>query len=128
MKLNENGFTYPLTLSLLVLFNFFLLINVEHYLAEKRMYSQTKVILQQEYYMMTSVKKLEELLINNPISNLSGTYQYENGVTTYVIEPVLNTTTMKVTITFTLHSGEKFIGVGIYDKAVQKMVKWTERN
>jgi competence protein ComGG len=79
MKKNENGFTYPLTLSILIIFLFFFSIRVEQLLSERKMAHETKKILEQEYYLLSSAKKIEKILQDGDPIQPKGTFNYNYG-------------------------------------------------
>lgn len=127
MKGNEGGFTYPLTLSILVVFLFFFSIRIEQLLIERKMAHETKKIIEQEYYMLSSANKIEETLQEMGSIEPKGTFIYKYGKLDYQA----NTPTkglQAVTFTLQLDSGEVSIGIGSFDIGLKKMVKWIEKN
>lgn len=126
MSKNQKGFTYPLTLAVLISFLIFFSIQVQQLLTERKMLHETKIILQQEYYMLTTVKKMEGELSGAPVG-ARGTFQFINGYVDYQAD-LPSGSTQKITFTLHLHSGETAVGFGYFDKNLKKLVKWIEKN
>jgi ComG operon protein 7 len=124
---NEYGFTFPLSYSLFLVLSVFLLIHAEQYLSEKKLLWETETILKQEYYMMSSVKKMEKMLQENPDLITQGIFQYTNGKVNYKTNHLTNSV-IQTTFRLKLDSGEEFLGFGFYDKDLRKMIKWVEKN
>lgn len=124
---NQKGFTYPLTLSILIVFLIFFSTRVEQLLLDRKIFHETKVILQQEYYLNVSVKKVEKFLqTENPLQ-ASGTFQFQSGNLEYQVDfPSANS--QKVTLTLHLDSGNSTVGYAFYDRKAKKMTKWVEIN
>lgn len=127
MKNNENGFTYPLTISVLIVFLIFFSISVKQLQSEKIMAQETKKILNQEYYMMSSAKKIEKSIQNGDSIQTNGVFIYKNGEMNYLSNTPLGGI-QKVTFTLQLESGEIASGIGYYDINIKKMIKWVEKN
>lgn len=127
MKNNENGFTYPLTLSVLIVFLIFFSVCVEQLQSERKMAHETKKILIQEYYMMSSAKKIEKMIQNGESIQINGVFNYKDGKMDYLPTPPLDGI-QKVTFSLQLESGEVASGIGYYDINVKKMSKWVENN
>ncbi|EIJ78845.1 hypothetical protein PB1_14844 [Bacillus methanolicus PB1] len=124
---NEHGFTFPLSYSLFLVLSVFLLIHAEQYLSEKKLLQETESILKQEYYMMSSVKKMEAMLQENPYLQSGGIFQYTNGKVYYKVNHVTNSI-IQAAFELKLDSGEEFHGFCFYDKDLMKMIKWVEKN
>jgi hypothetical protein len=127
MKKDENGFTYPLTLSILIIFLFFFSIRVEQLLSERKMAHETKKILEQEYYMLSSAKKIEKILQDGGPIELKGTFDYKYGKLDYQANIPTNEL-QEITFNLQLDSGEISKEIGYFDIRSKKMVKWIEIN
>ncbi|WP_312471747.1 competence type IV pilus minor pilin ComGG [Neobacillus sp.] len=125
MKNNEKGFTYPLTLCLLLLFLLFFSLHVEQLLTERKMAHETAVILQQEYYFLSSVKKIEGIFQTGGTIPSKGTITYVNGNMDYQAETPTGYV-QKVNFTLRLRSDEAIIGRGFFDTRTKKLIKWVE--
>lgn len=127
MRKNEQGFTYPLTLCMLLVFLVFFSIRVDLLLGERQLSGQTEIILQEEYYFFSAVKKLENTLKLKGIISTKGTIKYVNGDMDY--QTAAQTGAVQ-TIDFTLrlNSGITVIGRGYFDTKLKKMTKWVEKN
>ncbi|AGK54879.1 competence type IV pilus minor pilin ComGG [Bacillus sp. 1NLA3E] len=126
MFINQKGFTYPLSLCMLLLFSTFVLLHTQLYLNEKKLAHETETILNQEYYLLSSVRKIESQLRNGEPINNSGVLSFREGKVDYIKEDL--GVSLKITFTMTLNTGEKSIGFGYYDKNLKKMIKWVEKN
>jgi hypothetical protein len=127
MKNNENGFTYPLTLSILIIFLFFFSIRVEQLLSERKMAHETQKILEQEYYMLSSAKRIEKILQDGGPIELKGTFNYKFGKLDYHAKVPANEL-QEITFTLQLNSGEISNEIGYFDIRSKKMAKWIEIN
>jgi len=127
MKNNQQGFTYPLVLCLLILFLLFFSMHIEQLLTERKMAQETAAILQQEYYFLSSVKKVEWLLQTGGNIPAKGTIVYLDGTMDYQTEPITGNV-QKVNFTLRLNNGEAITitGRGFFDIKSKKMVKWVE--
>lgn len=126
MSVNQKGFTYPITLCMLLLFSSLILIYTQQYLNEKKMAHESKTILNEEFYFLSSVRKIENQLRNGEPINNSGILSFKEGKVDYIKEDL--GVSLKITFTITLNTGEKAIGFGYYDKNLKKLIKWVEKN
>lgn len=110
----------------LLLMSFFLVILSEHYIAEKKFLKETETIRLQEYYMLCSVKDVE-MLLREEIAPTNGINYYKHGNVSYQTQ-TLSTSLDEVTFNLRLYSGEKVVGIGQYDKEMDAMIKWREKN
>jgi hypothetical protein len=127
MLQNEKGFTYPLILMMIILFCLFFTYQVQFYLSEKKFFHESVVILKQEYYMHTSVKKIETALQGNLLSLGLGQYDFQSGESSFRVESY-SSNLLKITITIKLNTLEEIVGYAYYDINQKKMTKWVERN
>ncbi|WML47538.1 competence type IV pilus minor pilin ComGG [Neobacillus sp. PS3-34] len=123
--MKRNGFTYPLTLCILIVFLLFIASHIEQHITERKLTAETKKILREEYYMMASMKKTEKMLQAGDQKN--GIYQFNSGRVAYQME-LLPGGVQKITFNLTLNSGETALGYGYFDNTAKKMVKWIEKN
>jgi hypothetical protein len=122
----ERGFTYPLSLSVLVIFSLFLLILVEQNVIEKRFFKETETILVVEYYLQAAVVEAEQLLIKDELPQI-GKFEYRDGEVRFS-RRLLSHGLEEITFTLKLETGEQWIGMAQYDQGQQKVVKWIEKN
>jgi hypothetical protein len=124
---NEKGFTYPLTLCMLIIFSIVLVIHIDQYVIEKRMFMETETILKQDYYLLSSVRKVETILATNVEIVNSGSFEFYDGHADYQLKKITDTiwesniqlmTGKKITIT----------GIAYYDSDRQKVIQWIERS
>jgi competence protein ComGG len=110
-----------------MVFLLFFSIRVDLLLGEKRLSGQMEIILQEEYYFFSSVKKLENTLKSKGTISTKGTIKYINGDMDY--QTASQTGTLQ-TIDFTLrlNSGITVIGRGYFDTKLKKITKWVEKN
>ncbi len=120
MRKNEKGFTYPLTLMVLLLFLTIFSVRVEQLLIERKIAHEKSIILLQEYYFLTSIKKVEKLYQTNaPIPSMA-TIIYLKGKMDYQTEKPFGTL-QKINFTLRLNSGEFMTGKGYYDTNLKKL-------
>jgi hypothetical protein len=127
MLKNEKGFTYPFVLMMIILFCFFFTYHVQFYLSEKKFFHESEIILKQEYYMHTAVKKIETALKGNLLSPGFGKYDFRAGQAIFRVESY-SSNLLKITITIKLNTLEEIVGYAYYDINQKKMTKWVERN
>jgi len=127
MKRNEQGFTYPFTLCMLIVFVLFFSIRVNLLLAERKLSQQTGIISQEDYYFFSSVKKLENKLKLGGTFSTKGTFKYVNGDMDYQAATPTGTVQI-ISFTLKLNSGITVIGRGYFDLKLKKMIKWVEKN
>ncbi|WP_180954998.1 competence type IV pilus minor pilin ComGG [Bacillus sp. V3-13] len=125
--MNEHGFTYPLTLGIFLLLSLMLALNAGHFLAEQRLLKETESILEQEYYLMSAVKKVEKQLQSEMPIEPAGTYFFQEGEVAYNIGPVAGSV-LQVTFILTIASGIETTSYAYYDSNLKKMTKWVEKN
>ncbi|WHX99292.1 competence type IV pilus minor pilin ComGG [Neobacillus sp. DY30] len=125
MKNNELGFTYPLTLAVLILFLLLFSFRVEQLLTERKLAYETNLILQEEYYFHSSVKKVEEIMKSGGVIPPKGTFSYLNGSMEFQAELPVGTI-QKINFTLRMHTGVTIVGRGFFDISSNKMIKWTE--
>jgi hypothetical protein len=124
--MGEQGFTYPLSLSVLVFFSLFLLILVEQNVIERRFYKETETILLSEYYFQAAVVEAEQLLNREELAQ-TGKFEYRDGEVRFD-RRILSQGMEEVTFTLKLKTGEQWFGNAQYDHGKKKFVKWVEKN
>jgi competence protein ComGG len=126
MKNNEKGFTYPLTLCLVILFLSFFSLRIEQILSVRKMAHETDIILQEEYYFQSSAKKVEVIFQTSGSLPSKGTFSFFKGTMNYQADPPSGTI-QKVNFTLFLHAGDKtYIGRGYFDTRNKRLTKWIE--
>ncbi|GLB58175.1 competence type IV pilus minor pilin ComGG [Cytobacillus sp. NCCP-133] len=124
---NENGFVYPLTFIIILAVLFLLTIQLEQYLSEKRLFGEAETILKQEYYLLSSVKKTENVLNKQKEYDISGSYYYKHGHVSYSTSP-LATTLYQITFKAKIGSNSVITAYAYYDTDLKKVIKWIEKN
>jgi hypothetical protein len=127
MRKRENGFTYPFTLIVLLLFLTFFSVKVEELLTERKMTHETSIILQQEYYIFSSIKKVEHLYQTGTPIQTKGTILYINGKMEYQPDKPIGNVQI-INFTLRLYSGETLIGRGYFETDLKHLTKWVEMN
>lgn len=124
---NEQGFTYPLTLAVLLLFIMVFTFRVEQILSEKKLAHETEKVLQEEYYFHSTVRKVEKIMQSTGTIPPRGTFPYRNGNMEYQAELPIGTT-QKINFTLKMKSGGTLIGRGYFEINSKRLIKWTEFN
>jgi ComG operon protein 7 len=124
---NEKGFSYPLTFCVILLAFVVLSIQLELYISEKKMINESVTMLKQEYYFLSSMKWTEEQFLEDDIEGLSGIYSFTDGEVTYHTVKVTDSL-YRVTFILKMRDLPEVTGTGYYDKDLQKMIKWNEKN
>lgn len=129
MVRNEKGFTFPLTLCIILLVSVLLTIQLEQYLSEKRLMRESELILKQEYYFLSSMKDaathLEQMVDADELPTKVNLFS--DGEVEYRTEK-LTESLFKVTFDLKMESLPVLTGFGYYDKEEGKMIKWIEKN
>lgn len=127
MLRNEKGFTYPLTFSILLLAAIVLTMHIEFYLAEVRFLQESENLLKQEYYLFSSKKRVEAILLSEDEALYSGIFTFSDGDIQYETAKLSDTLYMS---TFYLRLGDinGAVAYGYFDKGEGKMIRWIERN
>ncbi len=125
MRKSNQGFTYPLTLCLLILFTLFFSMHVNQLISEIKIAHETTALLQQDYYFLSSVKKLQSLFQTSGSIPAKGTMVYSNGTMDYQAETPSGFE-QKVNFTLILKNREPISGHGYFDTRSKKVVKWVE--
>src|SRR4051794_11253876 len=105
MKNNEKGFTYPLTLCLLIIFLLFFSGRIEQFVSARKMALETNTILLEEYYILSSVKKVEGIFQQSGTIAVKGTITFAKGTMDYQAETPIGYT-QKVNFTLRLFTGD----------------------
>ncbi len=125
---NQNGFTYPITLCMMILLSTILIMRIDHFLIEKRMLKETENILKQDYYLLSTMDQLQSYLSTNEDVPVDGNFDYKDGQATYQIVNITGDT-MEMMITLKVGGQESvFIGNAFYDLNLNKFIKWYEVN
>jgi ComG operon protein 7 len=127
MYRNQNGFAYPLTLTVILAALFLLTIQLDQFISEKRIVNQAETVLMQEYYLLCSFKKTEKKLMENITPEESGVYLFKEGKVSYEISPVA-ASLIQITFKTKIGSDKEISGYAYYDTDLQKMIKWIEKN
>ena len=128
MLRNQKGFTYPLTLCLLILLSTTLTIQIEQYITEKRMLNETETILKQDYYFLSTIEWLQsQIAISDPMPT-TGFLDFNDGQVSYTIVE-LSEKELEIKLILTMKRGNGEVeGSAFYDKSLGKIVKWNEMN
>ena len=128
MLRNQKGFTYPLTLCLLILLSTTLTIQIEQYITEKRMLNETETILKQDYYFLSTIELLQsQIAISDPMPT-TGFLDFNDGQVSYTIVE-LSERELEIKLILTMKRGNGEVeGSAFYDKSLGKIVKWNEMN
>lgn len=90
------------------------------------MFHESKVIFQQEYYMLSTVKKVENMLQSGKAVQ-AGTFHYQLGSVSYLADAPSDSV-QRITFSLKPHSGATGLGYGYYDTNTKKVIKWIEKN
>ncbi|WP_059171118.1 competence type IV pilus minor pilin ComGG [Bacillus sp. FJAT-27445] len=127
MANDENGFTYPITLSILLSISICLAATSELLLIERRMAKEAEIIQLQDYYLLRTLKKVETILKEKGGTPAAGSFTYRKGTASYTVvssAPGM----LYVTLLAKVEGRSSVIGYGYYDITLKKMVKWGEKN
>lgn len=124
---NEKGFTYPLTFSIILLFGVLITMYIEFHLLEVRFFKESEMILKQEYYLLSSVKRVESTFIMDEDFTSGGVFIFSDGKVTYETSKLTDTLFL-TTYSLQIGSIPEILGYSYFDEEEGKMIKWLERN
>lgn len=128
MLRNQKGFTYPLTLCLLILLSTTLTIQIEQYITEKRMLNETESILKQDYYFLSTIELLQSQIAISDSMPTTGFLDFNDGQISYTIVE-LSERELEIKLILTMKRGNGEVeGSAFYDKSLGKIVAWNEMN
>ena len=128
MLRNQKGFTYPVTLCLLILLSTVLTIQIEQYITEKRMLNQTGTILKQDYYFLSTIELLQSQIAISDSMPTTGFLDFNDGQISYTIVE-LSERELEIKLVLTMKRGNGEVeGSAFYDKNLGKIVAWNEMN
>ncbi len=83
--------------------------------------------LKQDYYLLSSVRKIETILATNSETVNSGSFEFYDGHADFQIKKKTDTI---LEINIQLMTGKKLviIGMAYYDTGKQKVIQWIERS
>ncbi|WP_160721655.1 competence type IV pilus minor pilin ComGG [Bacillus sp. USDA818B3_A] len=122
---NQRGFTYPLTLCILLLFLIFFSMHIEQLLSEQKMAEETTALLRQEYYFLSTAKKIELLYQTKGTIPSKGTYVYAHGTMDYRAETP-SAYVQIVDFTLVIQRREPVVGFGYFDTRSRSLIKWVQ--
>jgi ComG operon protein 7 len=110
-----------------IIFSMMLVIHIDQYVIEKRMFMEIETSLKQDYYLLSSVRKVETILATNSETVNSGSFEFYDGHTEFQIK---KKTDMIWEINIQLMTGNKLVitGIAYYDSGRQKVIQWIERS
>jgi ComG operon protein 7 len=125
---NQKGFTYPITLCLLILLSTTLTIQIEQYITEKRMLNETESILKQDYYFLSTIELLQSQIALSDSMPTTGFLDFNDGQISYTIVE-LSERELEIKLILTMKRGNGEVeGSAFYDKSLGKIVTWNEMN
>lgn len=125
---NQNGFTYPVTLCMIILLGSILVVSTDQFLNEKRILKETETILKQDYYLLSTMDRLQFDLSTNEHGATEGTFEFKDGQARYQIVNITEDL-LEIMITIKVGDGDTiFNGSAIYDLNLKRMIKWEEVN
>lgn len=91
------------------------------------MFMETETILKQDYYLLSSVRKVETILATNVETVNSGSFEFYDGHADYQLKKITDTIWE---INIQLMTGKKITitGIAYYDSDRQKVIQWIERS
>ncbi|WP_428909098.1 competence type IV pilus minor pilin ComGG [Niallia sp. Krafla_26] len=128
MLRNQKGFTYPVTLGIMILLSTLLVTQIEQFLIERKMLNATESILKQDYYLLSAVEQIQTQLMKDENAAKNGTFHFKEGEVRYQILE-RSEGVWEIAINIIIHDKDTlFKGTAVYDRNLRKIVKWTEIN
>ncbi|WP_217269840.1 competence type IV pilus minor pilin ComGG [Neobacillus endophyticus] len=94
-------------------------------MTERKQVHETSIILQQEYYLLSSVKKLEMIYQTSGRLPGIGSINFQKGKMDFQTDPPVGFLE-KVAFTLHLDTGETVVGKGYFDSRTKRIVKWSD--
>lgn len=128
MLRNEKGFAFPVSLSILLASCLSLLILLGQNVSEAELLNEKEQILKQDYYLLSSVKRLERHLADvEEDENLQpGSFIFKEGTVTYSMTELAGSL-FEISFTLAIESQKPIVSYAFYDRDRGKMIKWTEK-
>jgi hypothetical protein len=128
MLRNERGFAFPVSLSVLLASSLFLLILLGQNVTEAGMLKEKELILKQDYYLLSSVKRLERKLQDSGEEEIlkPGSFIFKEGTATYTITELAGSL-FQISFTLAIEKQRPIVSYAFYDRDRGKMIKWTEK-
>jgi hypothetical protein len=128
MLRNEKGFAFPVSLSILLASCLSLLILLGQNVSEARLLNEKEQILKQDYYLLSSVKRLERHLgdMGEEETLQPGSFIFKEGTVTYTMTELAGSL-FEISFTLAIESQKPIVTYAFYDRDRGKMIKWTEK-
>jgi hypothetical protein len=128
MLRNEKGFAFPVSLSILLASCLSLLILLGQNVSEARLLNEKEQILKQDYYLLSSVKRLERHLgdMGEEETLQPGSFIFKEGTVTYTMTELAGSL-FEISFTLAIGSQKPIVSYAFYDRDRGKMIKWTEK-
>jgi len=110
-----------------IIFSIVLVIHIDQYVIEKRMFMETETILKQDYYLLSSVRKVETILATNVETVNSGSFEFYDGHADYQLKKKTDTI-WEINIQLMTGKEITITGIAYYDSDRQKVIQWIERS
>ncbi|PLR72602.1 competence type IV pilus minor pilin ComGG [Bacillus sp. UMB0728] len=128
MLRNEKGFAFPVSLSILLASCLSLLILLGQNVSEAELLDEKEQILKQDYYLLSSVKRLERHLadVEEDETLQPGSFIFKEGTVTYSMTELAGSL-FEISFTLAIESQKPIVSYAFYDRDRGKMIKWTEK-
>ncbi|WP_306009028.1 competence type IV pilus minor pilin ComGG [Bacillus sp. MMSF_3328] len=128
MLRNEKGFAFPVSLSILLASCLSLLILLGQNVSEAELLNEKEQILKQDYYLLSSVKRLERHLadVEEDETLQLGSFIFKEGTVTYSMTELAGSL-FEISFTLAIESQKPIVSYAFYDRDRGKMIKWTEK-
>lgn len=123
--MDERGFTFPVSLSLLLLVSLFLLILLNQYLTEKQFVKQIEEFEQNRFYFFQSMLQVERMIIEGE-QEQSGRFPYEHGTVYYNIDEIADNL-FHIELELERNNGASLEASFYFDEIGGKTIGWIEK-
>ncbi|MCA1039149.1 hypothetical protein LCM00_06470 [Bacillus infantis] len=117
-----------MSLSILLASCLFLLILLGQNVSEAKLLNEKEQILKQDYYLLSSVKRLERHLadMGEEETLQPGSFTFKEGTVTYTMTELAGSL-FEISFTLAIGSQKPIVSYAFYDRDRGKMIKWTEK-
>lgn len=124
---NECGFSFPVTLCLLMLFVFTLSFQAAQLVAVKGFYKEILQYEKNQYYFLLALKETEKYLAETGDNyDKEGRFTYRDCTVNYRIQEV-ESDRLQILYSLFFAGRPEVNGVAYYDKHLKRIVKWFEK-
>lgn len=123
--MNERGFVFPLTLSVLLLFSIFFMAQLNQLTLERKFFHEIETFEKNHLLLLKTLKIIEQRIGDGDLAG--GEVYFPEAAAAYTIEE-LDESLLEIEIMLTAEGERLAVAWATYDLQSMTTVKWLERN